>query len=124
MFFKVTGKREHLQSSSVAKKLRPGQPGTLRQMKRHGDALVCVRYRHDALKLYRFTTVEIVVDAAPIHRRPFNIASFGIRIGRYEHDLRRTLRAAGARCDPLDGLWWLRGSTIRELGLVHRICKI
>jgi len=90
----------------------------------HGCALVCVRHRHDALKLYRFTTVELVVDAAPIHPRQFDAASFGIRLYRQERELRRQLIVVGARWDPRDQLWWVRGAVIRTLGLVDRICKL
>jgi len=71
-------KREHRESCRVAKKLKAGQPGTHKLLKVHGDALLCVRYRHDRLKLYRYTTIELIVDAAPIHRRRFDVATFGI----------------------------------------------
>lgn len=111
----------HLQDARVTKKLRPGQPGTKRLLKRHGDALVCVRYRHDRLKLYRFTTIELVVDAAPLHARRFDAATFGIQLSRDETTLRASVRQAGGRWDAQAGLWWLRGALIRKLGLVHRI---
>jgi len=114
----------HLRTSRVAKKLSSGQPGTKRLQQLHGCALVCVRHRHDALKLYRFTTVELVVDAAPIHPRQFDAASFGIRLYRQERELRRQLIVVGARWDPRDQLWWVRGAVIRTLGLVDRICKL
>lgn len=105
----------------MVKKLHPGQAGTKRLVKRHGDALVCVRYRHDALKLYRFTTIELLVDAAPLRPRLFDAASFGLHLERSEADLRRAVRCAGARWDPQDRLWWLPGAQIRRLNLVHRI---
>jgi hypothetical protein len=111
----------YVQATHVAKKLRPGHPGTRRLQRRFGDALVCVRHRHDPMKLYRITTVELVVAHAPIHPRLFDGASFGIATARKEHDLRRTLKAAGARWDSHDRLWWLPGSKIRKLGLVDRI---
>lgn len=114
-------KRDHLRSARVAKKLHPGQAGTKRLLKRHGDALVCVRYRHDPLKLYRFTTIELLVDAAPLHARLFDLATFGLHLERGEAELRRAVRAAGGRWDPQGGLWWLQGAQIRRLDLVHRI---
>lgn len=117
----TTAKRLHLATSRVTKKLAPGQPGTKRLVGTHGDALVCVRYRHDRLKLYRFTTVELVVDTAPLHPRRFDAATFGVHLERHEQALRCALKAAGARWDPTDRLWWLRGETIRRLGLVDRI---
>jgi hypothetical protein len=113
---------EHVQASRVLKKLLPGRPGTKKLLRRYGDALLCVRYRHDRLKLYRFTTIELVVDAAPIHPKRFDLATFGLHINPHERSLRAVVRQAGARLDPVDQLWWLRGAIIRKLGLVHRVC--
>lgn len=110
-------------ASRVAKRLGPGAPGTKRLCKVHGRALVCVRYRHDRLKLYRYTTVELVVAAAPIHPRRFDVATFGVQIDRRERQLCTQARAAGGRWDATDGLWWLKGTAIRRLGLVDRIVK-
>jgi hypothetical protein len=116
-----TMKPEYLQALRVMKKLKPGQPGTRRAAKLHGAALVCVRYRHDDLKLYRYTTVELIVDAAPIHRHRFDIASFGVHLDPHERQLRDRLKAHGARWDPADRLWWVRGAVLRTLDLVDRI---
>jgi hypothetical protein len=55
----------------VSKTLLPRQPGTLRLLREHGDALVCVRYRHDTSGLYRYTTVELIVDQWAHWRQPF-----------------------------------------------------
>lgn len=115
--------RDHLQTTTVAKKLRPGQDGTRRAQRQHGDALVCVRYRHDKLKLYRYTTVELVVDEGPLHPKAFDRAVFGLAIRRNEQPLLQTIKAAGARWDPDDRLWWLQGSKIRKLDLIHRIAR-
>jgi hypothetical protein len=114
-------KPEYLQALRVVKKLKPGQPGTRRAQKRYGAALLCVRYRHDELKLYRFTTVELIVDAAPLHRHRFDTASFGVDLGPHERELHAKLEAHGARWDPIDRLMWVRGATLRTLGLVDRI---
>ncbi len=105
----------------VVKKLAPGQPGTKKLLERHGSALLCVRYRQDALKLYRYTTIELVVQAGPVHPARFDAASFGLHLARHEHQLRRAVKLAGARWDPVDRLWWMRGAAIRKLGLVDRI---
>lgn len=114
---------EYVQATHVTKKLKAGEPGTKRALQRFGSALVCVRYRHDRMKLYRFTTVEIVLDHAPIHPRQFDRATFGIDTARHERILRQTLKAAGARWDPEERIWWLRGDKIRKLGLVHKITR-
>lgn len=117
-------KRDHVRRTSVVRTVRPGSHGAVRWAKRHGDALVCVRYRHDALRIYRFTTVEIVVAAAPIHPRRFDRATFGVRLGPGDAVLHNRLKAEGARWEPATGLWWTRGVVIRRLDLVHRIASI
>jgi hypothetical protein len=54
------------------------QAGARKLARLYGDALVCVRYRHDAEKRYRYTTVELVdrpphesLDAIVVVRIPF-----------------------------------------------------
>ncbi len=37
-----------LEGTRVVKKMSPSQPGALKLARRYGDALICVRYRHDA----------------------------------------------------------------------------
>ena len=60
------GKQEDLRQTWVIKTLWPGQAGTIKLSRRYGDALVCVRYRHDAKGAVRYTTIEVVVDQAPL----------------------------------------------------------
>lgn len=115
--------RRHLRASRVTKRINPERPGTKRLLKQHGDALVCVRYRQDPLKLFRFTTVELVVAASLIDPRRFDRTAFGIHIGPGERQLRLAAIAAGARWHEDDGLWWLRGGAICRLGVVDRIRK-
>ena len=50
----------------VVKKLSSQQGGALKLARRYGAALVCVRYRQDMQGLHRYTTVELVVDEAPV----------------------------------------------------------
>ncbi|MDY6921765.1 MAG: hypothetical protein SV765_16320 [Pseudomonadota bacterium] len=63
----------------VTKTLRPGDSGTKRLKQRYGDRLVCVRYRKDAGRQRRYTTVELIVDEAPVRggsaSEPMAIAS-------------------------------------------------
>jgi len=49
----------------VTKTLRPEQPGTLKLVRRYGDALLCVRYRDDPVRHRRCTTIELVIDERP-----------------------------------------------------------
>ena len=44
--------------------LRPGKKGTKKLVARFGDRLICVRYRYDARRRKRFTTVELIVAEA------------------------------------------------------------
>src|SRR5215212_7912040 len=42
--------------------LKPGKPGTKKQVAEYGDRLVCVRYRYDEERHVRLKTVEIIVE--------------------------------------------------------------
>ncbi|MCK6432721.1 MAG: hypothetical protein L6Q68_06770 [Aquabacterium sp.] len=53
----------------MTKKLSPSSRGALKLAREFGDALVCVRYRTDAKGLYRYTTVELLVDKTEIQPR-------------------------------------------------------
>jgi hypothetical protein len=45
--------------------LAPGQKGTKKLLREYGAQLVCVRYRYDAERRLRFTTVELIVEQSP-----------------------------------------------------------
>ena len=107
--------------SRVLKKLLPGQPGTLRLVRRHGPSLVCVRYRTDASGKQRYTTVELVVDRAEIVRRPDRVVA--VRVQFDEVDVQRTLRQNGARWDRPARVWRLPYRTATKLGLEGRIVE-
>lgn len=112
--------------TSVVRTLWPPQPGTLRWRSDFGDVLVCVRYRHDARSLHRYTTVEILVDHAPVR---------ALRSGRKAWQLktispppdkqrRRALRQAGAEWDPKIQAWRLSLTMARQLGLTGQIERV
>ena len=105
----------------VVKTLWPKQAGTIRLTRRFGSTLVCVRYRHDATGLHRFTTVEVVVDEAPISGTRVDRQIYGVRIGLHEHELRARAKAHGARWDNQAKLWRMRGQAVKLLGLRRRI---
>lgn len=106
----------------VVKTMAAGEHGTLRWLREHGARLVCVRYRHDPLRIYRFTTIELVVQESPIRPAMFKAAHFGIEVSDDEDGLRSRLkRSRRARWDPVDGLWWVRGDLILEAGLLGRV---
>jgi hypothetical protein len=121
---RTTGKAE--QSSrrtrdEVVKTLWPGQPGTVKLLRQYGDRLFCVRYRQDQAGLNRATTIELVVDRAPISGLRFNQRLFAVRITIHELDLRQRIKARGGRWDPDAKVWVVPGKVVRELQLENRV---
>lgn len=107
--------------TKVVKKLAPGQPGTVRLVEQYGESLVCVRHRHDDNDLYRWTTVELIVDQKPV--RGSHDPWLLVRIGRLEHSVREAVSASGGRWSPDDHLWQVPRSVVRNLGLTPRIVR-
>jgi hypothetical protein len=107
------------ESTRVVKKLAPTQPGATKLALRFGDALVCVRYRHDPDGRHRYTTVELVIERALIARRPTPIVA--VRIGFDEHTLQRQARLQGAKWNSRACLWYMPRTTARALDLLDRI---
>ncbi|MCX7171591.1 MAG: hypothetical protein NTY41_15255 [Proteobacteria bacterium] len=102
--------------AAVIKKLSAGTAGTQRLLARFGATLVCVRYREDASRNRRYTTVELVVD-----ERPGKPSSSLVRIGYQETSLRQQVMAAGGVWDAQRKLWRLPKAAIRSLGLKERV---
>jgi hypothetical protein len=109
--------------TSVVKTLWPSQAGTLKLVRRFGSALVCVRYRHDATGLRRLTTVELVVDEAPVASRQSDRRVYGVRIGLHENELQARVKAHGAKWDKPAKLWRMRGRAIKLLKLYTRVVE-
>jgi hypothetical protein len=115
----------------VIKTVAPGQMGARRWEAQFGSALICVRYRACEAQGRRYTTVEIVVDeratlpAQPkaVHVSPTKDTILGVRIHGYEWELRRVVKAAGARWDPVARLWFLGKSQVRAHGLEDRVVE-
>jgi hypothetical protein len=112
--------------------LRPGQRGTKKLVSRFGDRPICVRYRYDASRRKRFTTVELIVEEAPWHpvassgtSRPVGDGSVqvAVRVGYGEQALREQVKVAGGRWDAGKRLWQLPLVRARALGLVDRIVE-
>ena len=75
-------------------------PGAIKLARRYGDALVCVRYRHNPQGTHRYTTVELVVDAAPVaHRVPPDSSIVLVRLDFDDYRGRRRALAQGANWD-------------------------
>ena len=69
--------------------------GAVKLARRHVDALVCVRYRHDAQGLNRYSTVELVVDSAPVQARAAVDRVVGVKLDYNEKSLHTMVRARG-----------------------------
>jgi len=108
----------------VVKKLSATQAGARKLARLYGDALVCVRYRHDAERRCRYTTVELVVDRAPIARRNRSLdAIVVVRIPFGDTERQMQAQVHGARWDAKTKVWYMRRSTAKQLGLQKLIIE-
>ena len=107
----------------VVKRLRPSQPGAKKLALRYGDALVCVRYRHDPTGTLRYTTVELVVDHAPVASRVSPDEVVMVHIDFDNAKLQQRARTQGARWDSRQRLWRMTLRIARALRLVGRIVQ-
>jgi hypothetical protein len=103
-------------------KLRPGQRGTKRLLKQYGEQLVCVRYRYDAERRKRYTTIELIVASAdwePPPPAPDTIV--GVRVVWGEAALAHKIKAAGGQWNRQRRVWELRYEQVVALELVDRL---
>ncbi len=103
----------------VAKKIRPHQRGAIKLSRAYGEDLLCVRYRENPDGTERLTTVELIVERAIIQKRHDPLVQF--KIWHDELDLRRQVKARGARYDAKTYRWELPRSEVLRLGLRQRI---
>lgn len=107
----------------VTKKLSPTRRGAIKLASQFGESLVCVRHRTDAQGLYRYTTVELLVETTKINPRVDADDGVQLRIALYEKSLRTIVLAAGAVCDSKTGLWHISRRMARTLKLTDRIVE-
>jgi hypothetical protein len=103
--------------------LTPGQKGTKKLLRQYGSQLVCVRYRDDAQRRLRFTTVELIIEQGPWSPPPARVASetlVGVRVGATEVAVQRLVRQAGGRWNPAARVWELSYGRAVERGLQDR----
>lgn len=114
----------------VQRTVRPGARGTLKYVRRYGDALVAVRYRYDARRHMRFTTVELVVDEKPwvpggrsglINTDQDPPERVFVRVDYYEGQLRARVRNAGGLWNPREKAWEMPFEAVKRMGLESRI---
>ena len=108
--------------SKVVKKLHPGSPGTLKHLRKWGDALVCVRHRHDPQDSTRYTTVEIVVEHVPMQLNTKRHIS--VRLDPHDKATRSLVLAAGGRWNATTRLWRVPRQLAEALGLQGEALKV
>lgn len=104
----------------VIKTLWPPRPGTIKQQRSFGKRLLCVRYRHDAAGLRRYTTVEIIVDEAPVNSRKADSRLYMVQIDQRDASLRERAKKHGARWSNNLKRWLMNGATVKRLNLEPR----
>jgi hypothetical protein len=116
----------------VVKTLPAGTPGTRRYTQQFGDKLVCVRYRKDPAGQHRLTTVEIVVDEAPLlpprrtagkTRSPAPNQHVLLKVAYREEELRRRIKQAGGRWLPDERLWSVPYRVVKALQIESRVVQ-
>jgi len=111
-------------NTRVVKRIAPHEPGALKLTRRYGSALVCVRYRHDATGRHRYTTVELIVDDAPIVSRGQPDDMVSVRIDPDQPTLRSRAYARGATWDRKSNLWLMPRRLASALRLTGCIVKL
>lgn len=106
-------------SLRVIKKLSATSRGSLKLARQFGQTLVCVRHRVDAKGECRYTTVELLVEWAPIVPRVETMVS--VRVGQNERSLQQLVKAAGAKWDATTRLWRMPRRLAGILRLAQRI---
>ena len=111
-----------LEETRVVKTMSPTQPGALKLAQLHGDALVCVRYRHDAQGRRRYTTVELVVEIVPVRTKSTaaDLEIVGVKVDYNEKELQSVVRKNGATWDRQAKVWRMPRKVAKELGLLKR----
>jgi hypothetical protein len=105
-------------------KLKPGQKGTKKLLEKHGEALVCVRYRYDETSRTRIKTVELIVERTewrPPARKFGDNDLVPVRIGYTEKDLIETAKSVKGRWNPDARLWSIRYGNIVGTALEKHI---
>jgi hypothetical protein len=115
------GMNTEITNYRVARKLSPTARGAVKLARRHGESLVCVRHRVDPTGKFRITTVELVVEKAPIEAKPGQLVE--VRIGYDERPLRAFAIAAGATWDKKSKIWCMPLRVARALNIQDRIIE-
>lgn len=105
----------------VTKTLWPPSPGTRRLRAAYGAALVCVRYRHDRDGHYRYTTVELMIDHAPVRHREDERIWLSVRVPRTDATMRARIAAAGGKWQHASATWLITRKAALALKLERHV---
>ncbi|MBU1099131.1 MAG: hypothetical protein KKA84_01915 [Bacteroidetes bacterium] len=109
----------------VKRKLKPGDPGTKKYIKKYGEELVAVRYRYNSESKERITTVELIEDRGTVRVKsepPHNKIVL-VKVGYDEYALRERVKTFGATWNPELKLWEIDYRSARELRITSRIVE-
>jgi hypothetical protein len=104
-------------TARVVKKVTPPQKGSQQWARRYGAALVCVRYREDASRATRYTTVELVVDVRQLPLRPHTLIL--VSIAPEDETTRRKAIELGAKWKRRDKAWLIPLHAAIQLDLTN-----
>lgn len=106
-----------ISKTRIAKRLAPDQAGAKKLARQYGQALVCVRYRHDAAQGLRYTTVELVVEQAQLPATRARNTTVYVHISHLAAKLKARAQASGARWDTSRQAWRMSLQTVKKLGI-------
>ncbi|MBL8307331.1 MAG: hypothetical protein JNM33_11590 [Rubrivivax sp.] len=103
----------------MSKTIQADMPGAVKLTRKHGDTLVCVRYRLSPDGRQRATTVELEIDRTDVIGRanPYVL----VKIYASEKRLTALAKARGAWFNARSKLWRMRRNDAQTLGLISRI---
>lgn len=104
--------------------LKPGHRGTKRLTEKYGDALVCVRFRYDAVTRQRLKTVELIIERTDWEPPPEKLSVdtiVALRIEGYETELRKKVKSAAGKWNSEKRLWFVRYGDIAGTELEKHI---
>ncbi len=106
----------HLQDAPliVRRTLKPGAPGTIKLLRQHGAALVCVRYRENAARTERLTTVELIIDT-----RPGSACMVTTELPWNDRSMRQRAQQLNAKWDPRRRTWVMSWAVAKQLKIQH-----
>ena len=108
----------------IKRKLLPGAPGTKKLVEKYGDRLLCVRYRYDAAKGRRLTTVKLIEEEQAWQPNGTRIPAnkiVKVKVAYGEIELGRALRQLGGTWNRAEKVWEIPYKHVVQLGLKERM---